>query len=163
MIYEFVPGLIIAHAKATGDPTPTAAADLSNELVTTLARLHGIPAPPLPPGRSASSADHLRRQVVRWTDQWERNKNRELTMFGQLASWLRKEVSAIAPDYPATLVHGDYRLDNLVLDPGSRRVRAVLDWEMSTLGDPMTDLALLLVYWEEPTGLFANRSRSLAG
>jgi aminoglycoside phosphotransferase (APT) family kinase protein len=48
------------------------------------------------------------------------------------------------------MVHGDYRLDNLILDPGTRQVRAVLDWEMSTLGDPLMDLALLLVYWEQP-------------
>jgi aminoglycoside phosphotransferase (APT) family kinase protein len=58
-------------------------------------------------------------------------------------------VRKLAADYPVTFVHGDYRLDNLVLDGSSKDVRAVLDWEMSTLGDPLMDLAVLLVYWEQ--------------
>jgi hypothetical protein len=63
---------------------------------------------------------------------------------------LLRRHAGVAADSAVTLVHGDYRLDNLILDPETQHVRAVLDWEMSTLGDPLMDLALLLVYWEQP-------------
>jgi len=88
--------------------------------------------------------------VTRWTDQWQHTATRELPAFPQLARWLQDEVNGRTADYEVAVVHGDYRLDNLILDPGTRQVRAVLDWEMSTLGDPLLDLALLLVYWEQP-------------
>jgi aminoglycoside phosphotransferase (APT) family kinase protein len=136
--------------------TPEAADDLSRELVSALARLHGLTPPRLPAGRSLSSIDYLHRQVARWTDQWERNKTRELPAFSELARWLNREINGLTFDYPISIVHGDYRIDNLVLDAGSHRVRAVLDWEMSTLGDPMIDIALLMVYWEQPD----DRSRT---
>jgi aminoglycoside phosphotransferase (APT) family kinase protein len=149
MIYEFVPGLIVADPAAAAALTPQQAGGLSDELVTTMARLHAIPPPPLGPGRSGSSTDFLRRQLARWTDQWRRNQTRELPAFALLADWLRATVERLSVDYPVTIVHGDYRLDNLVLDPVGLQVRAVLDWEMSTLGDPLTDIALLLVYWQQ--------------
>ncbi len=90
--------------------------------------------------------------MSRWTDQWRRTATRELASFEPLACWLRDEISGLPTDYDVTMVHGYFRLDNLVLDPDTQQVRAVLDWEMSTLGDPLTDLALLLVYWEQPGG-----------
>ncbi len=63
----------------------------------------------------------------------------------------------LTSDYPSTFVHGDYRLDNLILDPSTYQVRAVLDWEMSTFGDPLMDLALLLAYWEQPADVLRQR------
>ena len=88
---------------------------------------------------------YLERQVRRWGEQWERSKTRELPAIDELARRLR----AALPESPApTIVHGDYRLDNTMLapdDPG--RVVAVLDWEMATLGDPLADMGLFLVYW----------------
>jgi hypothetical protein len=62
-----------------------------------------------------------------------------------------------SPRWNLSFVHGDYRLDNLILDPSSYQVRAVLDWEMSTFGDPLMDLALLLAYWEQPGDLLRQR------
>ena len=150
LVYDYVPGLIIADEAAAARLTAAAADAVSGELITTLARLHAIVPPPAPPGRSASATDYLRRQVARWTGQWEHTATRDLPAFPRLAGWLRDEVNGLTADYEVTIVHGDYRLDNLILDPGTRQVRAVLDWEMSTLGDPLMDLALLLVYWEEP-------------
>ena len=150
LIYDFVPGLIIADEAASRRLTAAQAGQLSGELVGTLARLHAVIPPPAPPGRSVSAKDYLSRQVARWTSQWQHTATRDLPAFEPLARWLREEISGLPADYDVTLVHGDYRLDNLVLDPGTCQVRAVLDWEMSTLGDPLMDLALLLVYWEQP-------------
>jgi aminoglycoside phosphotransferase (APT) family kinase protein len=150
LIYDYVPGLIISDEAATRQLTPAQAGRLCGELAGTLARLHAIAPPPTPPGRSASAKDYLGRQLARWADQWRRTATRELASFEPLASWLRDEISGLPTDYDVTVVHGDFRLDNLVLDPATQQIRAVLDWEMSTLGDPLMDLALLLVYWEQP-------------
>jgi aminoglycoside phosphotransferase (APT) family kinase protein len=148
LVYDYVPGLIISDAAAAARLSAGQADTVCGELVATLARLHELPAPPTPPGRSASATDYLRRQVSRWTGQWEHTATRDLPAFGRLARWLQAEVNGLTTDYEVSRVHGDYRLDNLILDPGTRQVRAVLDWEMSTFGDPLMDLALLLVYWE---------------
>jgi aminoglycoside phosphotransferase (APT) family kinase protein len=150
IIYDFVPGLIIADPETAAGLTPQQASVLCGEMVANMARLHAITPPALAPGRSASSGDYLRRQLARWTDQWRRNQTRQLPAFDELGRWLTAAVGALTVDYPVTIVHGDYRLDNLVLDPVGLEVRAVLDWEMSTLGDPLSDLAILLAYWEEP-------------
>jgi aminoglycoside phosphotransferase (APT) family kinase protein len=150
LIYDYVPGRIIADAAAAQSLSDAEAGRLSAELAGVLTRLHAVPAPEAEPGRSRSSIGYLRRQVTRWTDQWQRNQTTELPAFARLAGWLTEEVGRLSEDYPATFVHGDYRLDNLVLDPSFLAVRAVLDWEMSTFGDPLMDLALLLAYWEQP-------------
>ena len=93
---------------------------------------------------------YLERQVRRWGEQWERSKTRELP------GDRRARRAGCAPRCPSrrppTIVHGDYRLDNTMLapdDPG--RIVAVLDWEMATLGDPLADLGLFLLYWASAT------------
>jgi len=150
LVYDYVPGLVISDEAAAGRLTAVQADEVCRELVGTLARLHALTPPPAPPARSASATDYLRRQVTRWTGQWQHTATRDLPAFPRLARWLRDAVNGLTADYEVTVVHGDYRLDNLILDPGTRQVRAVLDWEMSTFGDPLMDLALLLVYWEQP-------------
>lgn len=150
LIYDYVPGLIVADEAAARGLTAGQAGRVCAELAGTLARLHAVTPPPAAPGRSASAKDYLSRQVTRWTGQWRHTATRELPDLDRLARWLQEEISGLPVDYDVTLVHGDYRLDNLVLDPDTQQVRAVLDWEMSTLGDPLMDLALLLVYWEQP-------------
>jgi aminoglycoside phosphotransferase (APT) family kinase protein len=150
LVYDYVAGHIIGDAAAAGSLPEAEASRLSGELIKTLAQLHAI-APPAPEAdRSRSSTGYLQRQLARWADQWQRNQTRKLPAFGQLERWLADEMGRLSSDYPSTFVHGDFRLDNLILDPSSYQVRAVLDWEMSTFGDPLMDLALLLAYWEEP-------------
>jgi aminoglycoside phosphotransferase (APT) family kinase protein len=150
LIYEYVKGLIVSDEKTAGSLGETEADHLSGELISALVRLHAI-APPQPgPGRSVSSVSYLSRQVRRFSGQWQRSQTRELPAFDRLTQWLRKEVGRLSADYPVAIVHGDYRLDNVVLSPSAKDIRAVLDWELSTLGDPLMDLALLLLYWEEP-------------
>jgi aminoglycoside phosphotransferase (APT) family kinase protein len=86
----------------------------------------------------------LDRQLRRWGKQLDASRSRELAGVDALHAGL----GAALPDSPApTIVHGDYRLDNVLID-GTGRLTAVLDWEMSTLGDPLTDLGLLLMYGE---------------
>jgi aminoglycoside phosphotransferase (APT) family kinase protein len=83
--------------------------------------------------------------VRRWGEQWERSKAAELPELDELARRLR---AALPESGPPTIVHGDYRLDNTMLAPhDAGRIAAVLDWEMSTLGDPLADVGLFLLYW----------------
>ena len=92
-------------------------------------------------------AGFVERQLRRWSQQWEASKAGELPALDELRDEL---VRTLPPQRAATIVHGDYRLDNTILHPTSPgRIVAVLDWEMSTLGDPLTDLGTLLAYWSE--------------
>ena len=127
LLYDYVPGRIISDAQTAGSLPEAEAGQLSGELIRTLAQLHAIPPPAPEAGRSRSSIGYLNRQLTLWAGQWERNQTRELPAFGQLARWLTDEIGRLSADYPYTFVHGDYRLDNLILDPSSFQVRAVLD------------------------------------
>jgi len=94
-------------------------------------------------------AGFLERQVRGWFERWNRAKTEEIPLMERLIQWLTDHL----PASPApTLVHNDFKLDNLMLDakdPG--RVAAVLDWEMATVGDPLVDLGLILCYWSQPS------------
>ena len=103
--------------------------------------------PPLASRTSADPAGFVERQLRRWSKQWDASKTGELPALDELRDEL---VRTLPPQRAAAIVHGDYRLDNTVLHPASPgRIVAVLDWEMSTLGDPMSDLGTLLAYWSE--------------
>lgn len=95
------------------------------------------------------------RQVKGWAERWERAKDREIPALTDVARWLGERVP-VPTD--ATLVHGDLKLDNVMLDPADpARVVAVLDWEMCTTGDPLVDLGLLLCYWAEAGDPYARK------
>jgi aminoglycoside phosphotransferase (APT) family kinase protein len=85
--------------------------------------------------------------VTRWTKQWEATRIDGMEAIDALAADLAASVPA---SQRSTIVHGDYRLDNTILDPATPgHIAAVLDWEMCTLGDPLADLGILLVYWQQ--------------
>ena len=121
---------------------------MADALVDVLVALHEVD-----PG-SVGLADYgrpegfLERQIRRWNGQWEKSRTHDVPAVDELG---RRLAAALPASRRSAIVHGDYRLDNCLMhpsDPG--RVAAVLDWELSTLGDPMTDLGLLLFYWREP-------------
>jgi len=113
-------------------------------LVDVLARLHAVDPAAVGLGDFGRPVGYLGRQVRRWYDQWQRVRTRELPD----ADTLHARLAAATPvESGASIVHGDYRIDNVILapdDPGT--IRAVVDWEMATLGDPLADLALHLAY-----------------
>nr|WP_055509856.1 phosphotransferase family protein [Nonomuraea pusilla] len=91
---------------------------------------------------------YLARQLDRWCQQWERSKTADLPDYYRLVDRLRERLPARSE---STLVHGDYRLDNTLVRLGPEpEILAVVDWEMSTLGDPLADLGLTLTYWHDP-------------
>ena len=147
---EYVPGRILSNDAAAEGLSTEDAGTLSAELMDTLAELHAVDADAVGLADFGRPEGFLARQVKRWRQQWELSKTRELPEIDALAAWLDGRVERIPTNAPWAVVHGDYRLDNCIVDPVDPRVRAVLDWEMSTLGDPLMDLATILVYWSRP-------------
>jgi aminoglycoside phosphotransferase (APT) family kinase protein len=88
----------------------------------------------------------LERQVQRWYRQWQSIARRPLPAMDRIAGWLERNRP---PDRPPALLHGDFHLDNCLFDAREPRLRAVIDWEMATIGDPLLDLGLLLALWGE--------------
>jgi aminoglycoside phosphotransferase (APT) family kinase protein len=136
----------------------------SEQVVDVLARLHGVDFETVGLGGFGKPDGFVERNLRRWGKQWEANKTRELAGVDEVA---RRLSAALPASGAPAIVHGDYRLDNTMVaadDPG--RIVAVLDWEMSTLGDPLTDLGLLLVYWggeAQPTILTAQGVGAVPG
>ena len=119
------------------------------DLVDVLAAIHAVDVDAVGLGDLGRREGYIERQLKRWYSQFQKSvegRDRKVPVIDEVHDLL----SARVPDQgPATIVHGDYRLDNTMLGEDGK-VRAVLDWELCTLGDPMADLGLLNVYWAEP-------------
>jgi aminoglycoside phosphotransferase (APT) family kinase protein len=140
-----VPGTVYRRRAQTDTLTAEQRRDLAHEMVDTLATLHHVDPASVGLAGFGRPEGFLTRQVARWAGQLERSRSRELAG----AEELYQRLAASVPDSPRpAIVHGDFRLDNLMVDPATLRVAAVLDWEMATLGDPLTDLGLLVTYWD---------------
>ncbi|HEY8215931.1 MAG TPA: phosphotransferase family protein [Acidimicrobiia bacterium] len=159
-VMERVDGRILRTPAEMAGLTPDDARRCSHELIDVLARLHAVDYAAVGLGEFGRPDGFLGRNVARWGKQWQANKTRDLPQIDELARRLER---ALPDSGPAAIVHGDYRLDNTMLapdDPG--RIVAVLDWEMSTLGDPLTDLGLFLVYWGDANGPAVGSSAGIA-
>jgi aminoglycoside phosphotransferase (APT) family kinase protein len=121
---------------------------VSRAIVDILVELHAVDLEASGLGDLGKPEGFLRRQTEGWISRYDKAKTDEIEEVGPLTDWLAKNI----PESPApTVIHNDYKLNNLVLDPEDlTRVRAVLDWEMATVGDPLFDLAVSLSYWVEP-------------
>jgi aminoglycoside phosphotransferase (APT) family kinase protein len=147
-VTEFVDGLTLRRAADVAQLTPAGSDHLTARFATVLARLHQVD--PTRTGRPPERGrDFIRRQLRIWSHQLEATPGRVLPRMREVGERLQ----AAAPmQRNVAIVHGDYRLDNaLVARDG--HVRAVIDWELSTLGDPLADLGIALAYWEDNDGL----------
>ena len=142
-------GIVIDAAFPEGlEPSPELCRGISETVVETLVRLHAVDWEGAGLGDLGRPEGFLPRQVKGWVGRYENAKTEEVEGVGGLTGWLMENV----PESPApTIVHNDYKLNNLILDPEDpTEVRAVLDWEMTTIGDPLFDLGNSLSYWTEP-------------
>ena len=117
-------------------------------LVATLAELHAVDHVAAGLADLARGDGYLERQVTGWTGRYSKAQTDEIPAMATVAEWLVANVPASGPP---TLIHNDFKYDNVVLDPQNlTSVVAVLDWEMATIGDPLADLGTSLAYWIEP-------------
>ncbi|HLJ74426.1 MAG TPA: phosphotransferase family protein, partial [Thermoanaerobaculia bacterium] len=124
---------------------------ISEAVVDTLADLHAIDVAEHGLDALGKPAGFVARQVRGWTERWKGAATSNVPEMEHLAAWLEARIPGDAPN--ASLVHGDYKLDNVMLDAGRPdRIVAVLDWEMAAIGDPLVDLGILLCYWVHVPG-----------
>jgi aminoglycoside phosphotransferase (APT) family kinase protein len=155
-LMERVRGTVYRTAAQTANLSTGDKRTLACSLIDVLADLHAVDPDAVGLADFGRPEGFLARQVRRWSGQLEQSRSREVAGIDRLQTVLAESVP-VSPE-PA-LVHGDYRLDNVIAGDG-QRVAAVLDWEMATLGDPLTDLGLFLLYWD---GLGAVENPVLGG
>jgi aminoglycoside phosphotransferase (APT) family kinase protein len=144
-VMERLHGVVPHEASALSGLTADAGRRVSEALVDVLAEIHATDRHAVGLGEEGRPDGYLARQVARWAEQWHRATDHEDATIDELAQVL---AAAIPTSPPATIVHGDYRLGNLMFDAPTRtEVIGVLDWEMATVGDPLADVGYTLLYW----------------
>jgi aminoglycoside phosphotransferase (APT) family kinase protein len=149
-VMEFADGDVLRERAQLERLDAAAATALADELVEVLVRLHRLDPEQVGLGDLGRPVGYLERQLRRWVRQLEASHSRDLPELARLADRLGQDLPVTQG---ATIVHGDYRLDNVVVNPVHGHVVAVLDWEMATLGDPLADVASTVVWWDGMAGL----------
>lgn len=144
-ISRFVQGEAITERLPAGYPDTAACRNaVGDALIDALANVHAIEPSASDLGSMEKGQSFVARQIGRWRDERSRNAVRDLPLIEELGSWLADR----APEAEAVrIVHCDYHLDNVLMDPTSPKVNAILDWEMATLADPMVDVGLVTALW----------------
>jgi aminoglycoside phosphotransferase (APT) family kinase protein len=145
---ERVRGVILRQDSSPKlDLSPDGARRLSEALVDTLAELHGVDVAAAGLDDLGKPEGYVERQVQGWARRYQGSRTDDVPEMEAIGRWLAEN---LPPEQGAALIHNDFKYDNLVLDPDDlTSVRAVLDWEMATLGDPLMDLGTTLGYWVE--------------
>jgi len=129
-------------------PDPVLHQAIAESIVRVLVDLHAVDWQAAGLGEISHPEGYMERQVKGWLDRFVRSRTEDVAEMSVLADWL---IAELPQSPPPTVIHNDYKLNNLRLDSSDpSRVTAVLDWEMSTVGDPLSDVASLLVYWTAP-------------
>jgi aminoglycoside phosphotransferase (APT) family kinase protein len=150
-VMEYVAGTVVRDATVAERLTPDHRRVAGESVIDVMARIHAVDVDAVGLGDLGRKDGYIERQLKRWYGQWESSKTRELQVVDEVFERLSQ---AIPEQQGATIVHGDYRLDNCMIGEDGQVV-AVLDWEICTLGDPLADVGLLLVYWGYPDNDFA--------
>src|SRR3954454_14086579 len=144
-VMGFVEGPILRSAEEAKQFDEDERRAIGERVVDTLVAIHEVDPDAVGLGELGRKEAYVERQLKRWQGQWEKSKTRERPAVAAV----HERLSSRVPEQgPATIVHGDYRLDNMILSP-SGEVAAVVDWELCTLGDPLADVGMLLVYWSD--------------
>ncbi len=154
-VMDFVEGRVFWDPRLP-DLSPQERGAIFASMNDNIARIHGLSPDQIGLADFGRSENYLNRQISRWTRQFEASRLEPNPAMDRLIEWLPEHVPA---EHPARLVHGDYRLDNVLIHPTEPRVVAVLDWELSTIGNPIADFAYHMLSWHFAPDLF----RGMAG
>ena len=146
-VMEYLEGEVITAAMPEPLDNPEERARVGEELIDALVEMHAVDWRAAGLDTFAKHTGYLERQVKRFTGLWDYNKTRELPVVQEVGDWLAAEI----PETPeTTIVHGDYRLGNTMFEPDApARLKAIFDWEMATLGDPLADLGYMTATWSQ--------------
>jgi aminoglycoside phosphotransferase (APT) family kinase protein len=142
-VMSYVDGVVLDRPEALAALTPATAGSTCDQLIDTLVDLHAVDPAAVGLAEFGRPDGFLARQVRRWHGQWQAN---ETEPRADLARLVQRLGDTLPEQSPAGIVHGDYRLTNVMYRPDLSGIAAVVDWEMATLGDPLTDVGLLVVY-----------------
>jgi aminoglycoside phosphotransferase (APT) family kinase protein len=152
---EYVEGRIFRDP-ALPSLEPAERGPIYTEMNRVIAELHSLDPNDLGLADYGRAGNYIERQVQRWTKQYRASQTEDIPAMEHLIAWLPRHVP---PGDETRIVHGDYRLDNVIFDPHEPRILAVLDWELSTLGHPLADFAYHCLVWYRDT----NTNQGLLG
>src|SRR6185503_5509052 len=141
------------------DQTPEQRRAIYNAMSETFARLHNLDWRALGLEDYGKPGNYVARQISRWTKQYKASETERIDEMEKLIAWLPEHLPQAPRD---SIVHGDYRLDNMILHPTEPKVIAVLDWELCTIGDPMADFTYHLMQWQMPGGVSSGGATLLS-
>ena len=151
-IMEYIEGRVLEDTKLSGFEVEERKA-IYDSMNKSLAALHNVDIKEVGLEDFGRPGSYFTRQIKRWSNQWELSKQHDMPEMPLLKEWL---IENIPDNDQTTIVHGDYRLGNLIYDLNEPKVIAVLDWELSTLGHPLADLGYNLMHHVQPTNLFSG-------
>jgi aminoglycoside phosphotransferase (APT) family kinase protein len=154
-VMEFVDGRVLWDQSLPG-MTPAERAAIYDEQNRVIAQLHSIDYKAIGLGDYGKPGNYFQRQIERWTKQYKASETETIEAMDKLIAWLPEHIPA---GDDTSIVHGDYRLDNMIFHPTEPRILAVLDWELSTLGHPFADFSYHCMSWHISPGQF----RGIAG
>ena len=153
-IMEFMQGRVLWDQSLPG-MQPAERAAHYDEMNRVIAALHSVKFAERGLAGYGKPGNYFERQIGRWSKQYQASITQPIPEMDRLIDWLPKNIPAMARDETlVSVVHGDYRLDNLMFHPSEPRILAVLDWELSTLGHPLADFSYHCMSWHIPPGLF---------
>jgi aminoglycoside phosphotransferase (APT) family kinase protein len=158
-VMDFADGRVFWEPQMPGSNAKERAA-VYDAMNATMARLHNFDPAKIGLGDFGRGENYVTRQVERWSKQYRASETEKIDAMERLIDWLPKH---IPPSGSARLVHGDYRLDNLIIAKNAPAIIAVLDWELSTLGDPLADFTYHLMAWHMPPSASTAGTATLAG
>ncbi|MFT4125529.1 MAG: phosphotransferase family protein [Gordonia sp. (in: high G+C Gram-positive bacteria)] len=144
VVMDFVAGAVLDRMPVAEALPADVRGRVADSMIDVLARIHDVDIDAVGLADLASHKPYAARQLKRWSAQWEKSKTRDIAELDELT----RRLSAGIPEQTETrLVHGDFHIRNVMVDAESGAVRAALDWELSTLGDPLADIGSTLAYW----------------
>ena len=149
-LMEYVGGRVLWDPRLP-DLSPPERARHHDEINRVIAALHSVDPLAVGLGDFGKTGEYIARQVARWTKQYQASETEKIEAMDNLVAWLPSNIPA---GDETRIVHGDYRIDNVIFDPVEPRIRAVIDWELCTLGHPLADFAYHCMVWRIPPGVF---------